>query len=103
MSLDHGILNLPLSKRGNIDAQIDAHKASQARSEAAKRKEIAAAFKADKALAKAALAQILAMPKLIEAKAESFGVKRADLVKQLEGWSKWEPKRLIALSMRWLP
>ena len=26
--LDHGMLNLPLAKRGCIDAQIDAHKAA---------------------------------------------------------------------------
>jgi hypothetical protein len=26
MSLDHGTLNLPLAKRGDIDAQLDAHK-----------------------------------------------------------------------------
>lgn len=30
MSLDHGLLNIPLSKRvGNIDAQIDKYKAEQ--------------------------------------------------------------------------
>lgn len=29
--LDHGILNIPLSKRGNIDAQIDRFKADQRR------------------------------------------------------------------------
>lgn len=29
--LDHGILNVPLAKRGNIDAQIDRYKAEQAR------------------------------------------------------------------------
>jgi len=28
---DHGILNVPLAKRGNIDAQLDAYKAQQAR------------------------------------------------------------------------
>lgn len=28
--LDHGVLNVPLSKRGNIDAQIDAYKREQA-------------------------------------------------------------------------
>jgi len=27
--LDHGILNVPLGKRGNIDRQIDRHKAEQ--------------------------------------------------------------------------
>ena len=31
MALDHGVLNVPLGKRGNIDAQIDAHKAQQAK------------------------------------------------------------------------
>ena len=29
--LDHGLLNVPLSKRGNIDAQIDRYKADEAR------------------------------------------------------------------------
>ena len=29
MSLDHGLLNLPLSKRGDIDAEIDRHKKQQ--------------------------------------------------------------------------
>lgn len=29
--LDHGVLNLPLAKRGNIDAQIDRHKSEMAR------------------------------------------------------------------------
>lgn len=31
--LDHGILNVPLAKRGNIDAQIDRYKAEEARKE----------------------------------------------------------------------
>lgn len=35
MSLDHGILNVPLAKRGDIDAQIDAYKAAESRSAAA--------------------------------------------------------------------
>ena len=29
MSIDHGLLNLPLSKRGDIDAEIDRHKKQQ--------------------------------------------------------------------------
>lgn len=29
--LDHGLLNLPLAKRGNIDSQIDRYKAEQAK------------------------------------------------------------------------
>lgn len=29
MSLDHGVLNVPLAKRGNIDAQLDRYKKQQ--------------------------------------------------------------------------
>ena len=29
--IDHGMLNLPLAKRGNLNAQIDAHKAAMQR------------------------------------------------------------------------
>ena len=36
--LDHGILNVPLAKRGNIDAQIDAYKRELAREAAAHRR-----------------------------------------------------------------
>lgn len=33
MTQDHAIVNLPLAKRGNIDAQIDAYKAALAKEE----------------------------------------------------------------------
>jgi hypothetical protein len=33
MRIDNAIVNLPLSKRGNIDAQIDAYKAALAKTE----------------------------------------------------------------------
>ena len=39
--LDHGMLNIPLAKRGDIDAQIDRHKRESMR---AKRQEDAARF-----------------------------------------------------------
>ncbi|MBN9410862.1 MAG: hypothetical protein J0H69_17090 [Burkholderiales bacterium] len=29
--MDHGLLNVPLAKRGDIDAQLDAYRAEQAR------------------------------------------------------------------------
>ncbi|MFN6506317.1 hypothetical protein [Xanthomonas translucens] len=31
MSIDHGVLNVPLTKRGNIDTAIDRYKAQQQR------------------------------------------------------------------------
>ena len=52
MSFDHGVLNLPLSQRGDIDRQIDAHKAALKRDAKAERQQ----FIADRAAAKAAVA-----------------------------------------------
>lgn len=53
--LDHGMLNVPLAKRGNIDAQIDAHKAQMARDA----KVSAKALHADRQAARAA---VVALP-----------------------------------------
>lgn len=56
--IDHGVLNVPLSKRGNIDAQIDRYKAEQAK---AARKAGTAAFhevRAQKARVRDLLARI---------------------------------------------
>ena len=52
--LDHGYLNVPLAKRGNIDAQIDAYKAEQAR-------EQKIAYRAGRAQVKEARAMVRAM------------------------------------------
>jgi hypothetical protein len=49
MSLDHGLLNLPLSKRGNIDREIDAHKAAERREREAIARETRKAFDAARA------------------------------------------------------
>lgn len=51
--LDHGILNVPLSKRGNIDAQIDKYKAEQAAIKKAETKAAKTEFNTNKAIAKA--------------------------------------------------
>ena len=44
--MDHGELNVPLSKRGDIDAQIDRYKAEQAAAANASAKAARAAFNA---------------------------------------------------------
>ena len=49
-ALDHGYLNIPLAKRGNIDAQIDAYKAERAREEKAARRAASARRKEARAL-----------------------------------------------------
>ncbi|MCD2164317.1 hypothetical protein [Comamonas koreensis] len=56
--LDHGVLNVPLSKRGNIDSQIDRYKREQA---IAKRNELdarKAEFDAKKTEALALIAEL---------------------------------------------
>lgn len=49
--LDHGVLNVPLSKRGNIDAELDKYKADQAQLAADKRVQRKAEFNEQKAKA----------------------------------------------------
>ncbi len=46
MALDHGVLNIPLSKRGDIDKQLDAYKAKLAATMKAEGKDRAATLKA---------------------------------------------------------
>lgn len=58
MAFDHGILNIPLAKRGNIDKQIDAYKAEQARAAKAKDKVRRTAHDALLADAKALIEQV---------------------------------------------
>ena len=102
MALDHGLLNLPLAKRGDIDAQIDAYKHDQAVAEKSARKARAAQLKQDKEAAKPVLAQLLAGAELINHKAVEMKVTPKALRDQLKSWATWQPKNLIALGAKWL-
>lgn len=101
-ALDHGILNVPLAKRGNIDSQIDAYQRDQAATATAARKTATVQRKSDKATAKVCLALILERPELLAAKAEVMNVTVKDLRDHLRGWSIWEPTKLMALADKWL-
>lgn len=103
MALDHGILNTPLKKRGDIDQQIDAHKREQAAAVAMIRKAQAATLKVLKAKARVALDEIKAAPGLLDRKAAAMNKTAAALLAHLEGWAKWEPANLIKLKAQWLP
>ena len=46
--LDHGILNVPLHKRGDIDRDLDRYKAQQAKEKRERMKAASARFAADK-------------------------------------------------------
>jgi hypothetical protein len=58
MSLDHGILNVPLSKRGDIDKQIDRYKAEQFAISEQRTREARKAHKALYVEAKALIAKV---------------------------------------------
>lgn len=103
MALDHGLLNLPLAKRGNIDAQLDAYKARQAATAAIARKAAAESTRTAKAAAKVALAALVADTSLIAAKAARNGCTPRALVQMLTDWSKWQPATLLKVHAEWMP
>ncbi len=91
--LDHGILNVPLAKRGDIDAQIDRYKAEQKRQAALKRKADAAILAGQRALAKAAVA---AMPDERAAELmQRTGLTRKQIDKKLNSIAHWTPDRIL--------
>jgi hypothetical protein len=96
MALDHGLLNVPLHRRGNIDAQLDRFKRDEAVAAATRRKADHAQFLADKKVAKALLAE--QKDSLLAKHGERFG--RVELSAELESMAKWKPAKLIALINR---
>lgn len=101
--LDTATVNIPLAKRGNIDAQLDAYKAKTAATAAAARKVASESHRDAKAAAKVALAALIANPDLIAAKAARIGGTPRELVSMLTDWSKWEPAKVIKAHAEWMP
>lgn len=90
---DHGMLNIPLAKRGNIDAQIDAYKAGQARDARAKAKADAIETKAQRIQAKALVEAMT--PEAIARVAAKVGVKPAKVRKSLMSDAHWQPAFIL--------
>jgi len=93
--MDHGILNLPLSKRGNIDREIDRYKAAQAagkRSAACERRK---QMKADREIAVRLLGEAAA--ERIEGLASKCGVTTKVMRDELRRKAYWEPKVVIGV------
>lgn len=90
MGFDHGVLNLPLSQRGDIDRQIDAHKASLKRDAKAERQQ----FAADRAAAKAALAGF--GDELVSRLSIKAGLTVAQGRKKLASMAYFEPSKILA-------
>jgi hypothetical protein len=95
MIMDHGILNIPLSKRGDIDAQIDRYKAEQAAIAKAKAQADFAQAKIDRASAHELL-DAAEKPR-IQHLAERSGRTFTDERRHLRSECHWQPKLVIAL------
>jgi 2-polyprenyl-3-methyl-5-hydroxy-6-metoxy-1,4-benzoquinol methylase len=92
--MDHGELNVPLSKRGDIDAQIDRYKKEQAAEAEKKRKESSAENKSDKVRAKELFDEVGAA--MLAKHGAHFGEKK--LRETMDSLMKWEPKKFIKLA-----
>ncbi|MEN5115877.1 hypothetical protein ABE488_00870 [Luteimonas sp. TWI662] len=93
MSLDHGILNVPLAKRGNIDAQLDAYKANQTRDARARAKADAVETKALRVKARGLVAA--ADPAMLERVASNAGIALRELRTRLNSDAHWKPAWVI--------
>jgi hypothetical protein len=91
--LDHGTLNLPLSKRGNIDSQIDRYKADLERSEKARR----ASVREEKARAKALFVEI--GEEVVSAYVGKLGSAK-EIRAMLDQMVKWEPVKFLAIAAK---
>ena len=94
--MDHGVLNIPLAKRGNIDAQLDAYK----REAIAQQKSAAKLKAAQRKVDRASAAEVLAnMPAEQLARiAEKASLTVAQARKQLQSIAYFTPSRVIALA-----
>jgi hypothetical protein len=95
MALDHGTLNIPLSKRGNINAQLDRHNAAQARDRAANRKAASMVIAEQRVTAKALVSK--ASDERVLQLAIRCNVTPATLRKQLKSDAHWQPELIIKL------
>ena len=93
MTLDHGVLNVPLSKRGNIDRDLDRYNAAQAAQAAAERKARSVQHKAEKARA---LDMLAAFPQSsLAALAARIGKTPAEVRSHLRSECHWNPAFVI--------
>ncbi|CFQ78251.1 MULTISPECIES: hypothetical protein [Yersinia] len=97
MALDHGILNLPLTKRGNSDfhKELDAHLKSEKRIAADKRFVAASNFNANKAAALEAFNRI--SDTLLKAEAKKRGVRARSLKKIIRETCSDNPVKAIKI------
>lgn len=93
---DHGILNLPLSKRGggSIDAQIDRYKREKAREDRARDRANAAKTKALRDQAKTLIASDRAAA-IVERMSAATGLTVAAVRRNMAQQARWNPSLVI--------
>jgi hypothetical protein len=91
-SYDPAVVNLPLSKRGDIDKQIDKYKEEQKRSKLSESKKRSEENKEQKARAKIILEKHMAT--ILEKTGPKFG--EAKIKGLMSDWSKHEPHKVIS-------
>jgi len=96
-ALDHGMLNVPLKKRGggSIDNQIDRYKADQARAAKQERKTASQQLKADRIAAKAAVSA--ATDERIAALAAKVDQTPVAVRAYLRGQAHWQPTLVMKI------
>lgn len=94
MRLDHGILNVPLSKRGNIDAEIDRYKARVAADQKREQKARTAKTKAQRVQAKALIAAL--SDERVGVLRARYELTRIQLLKKLNSTAYFNPGAIIA-------
>lgn len=104
-AIDHGELNIPGRLRG-LDADISRHVTAQAKQAKAADKARSAQFRADKAQAKALLAEIgpslAAKTGAVLAGRLSISVAKAtrDAARELDQMAKWQPAQFVQMAER---
>lgn len=94
-TMDHGILNLPISKRGNIDAQIDAFKRDQAAKSRADAKQASAELELLRIAAKDLIGSLSS--ERLEGFAKKLGSTSLQARKKLLSEAHWNPKAIISV------
>lgn len=92
--LDHGLLNVPLAKRGNIDAEIDRYKARVEADRKRERKAAAAKKKEQRVQAKALIAALSG--ERLDVLRARYELTRIQLLKKLNSTAYFNPGAIIA-------
>ncbi|MBJ8476495.1 PLxRFG domain-containing protein [Acinetobacter bereziniae] len=93
LPLDHGVLNVPLSKRGNIDKQIDQFKAERSKLEKEKNDIKKMDHLDDQNIAKPAYESLTKDD--FQNYANRTGIKLSEAKSELKSMSHWQPKKAI--------